>query len=77
MLFSMLRFMSPRNLLPKRTLGWQLATIIIVKIAVLLVIWALLIKDHKVQGHTEALAEYFLTSGATPQKQIIPRSPWE
>lgn len=75
----MLRFMALCNYLKTRNLPLilQLALVIIVKIAVLTVIWHVLIKDHKKQGHAEATAEYFLTPGATPQKQVIPRSPWE
>ena len=83
MFSSMLRFMalrnSPRNSLLKRPvpLGWQLAFVIVAKVTVLLLFWHLFLKEHKMQGHTEATAAYFLTHGATPQKQLIPRSPWE
>ncbi len=75
----MLRFMACCKNLRKRPLPlvWKLALVIVVKITVLMGIWHVLIKDHKKQGHAEATAEYFLTHGAVPQKQIVPRSPWE
>lgn len=55
----------------------QLCVVVVVKIIVLLGIWHLLLKDHKVQGHAEAVADYFLKPGAKPQVQVVPRSPWE
>ncbi len=75
----MLRFMALRNSLTRRPipLGWKLAIIIVLKVVVLLAFWHGFLKHHKMQGHAEATAEYFLTHGAEPQKQIIPRSPWE
>ena len=79
MLASMLRFMAHRNTFKKRPLplGWQLGIVIVVKVAVLLAFWHLYLKEHTMQGHAEATAAYFLTHGAVPQKQVIPRSPWE
>ena len=74
---TMLRPMLTRNHLHRYKLPLQLAAVIIIKIAILLVLWHVLLKEHKMQGHAEATAAYFLNPTAKPQKQTIPRSPWE
>lgn len=77
MLPSMMSRNPTRTAFKKDHLIWKLALLIVIKITVLMGIWYWLVKDHKVQGHTEAIAHYFLTPNASPQKQLIPRSPWD
>ena len=54
----------------------QLAVLILVKLIVLMVIWYVLIRGHKVQGDAPATAEYFLTT-SPPKLQTIPQSSWK
>ena len=77
MLLDMITRNGPRKLKLMAKLPVQLGVIIVLKIVVLLGLWYLLLKDHKVQSDSGATAEYFLTTNAKPLKQVTPKSPWE
>ena len=74
---TMLRSMFYRNRpFPKPQLMLQLAGIIVLKVLVLMLIWYVLIRDHKIDGSTQGTAAYFLTDTA-PKPQTIHQSPWK